>query len=112
MRCLVVGGTGFIGTAACRELMRRGAETIAAGRTPRPYGTFTSHLAFDRTDPAQLASALERARPDVVLDLAAFQPAEVRAMVELFRGERYVFVSTGVYPDLHGRPAREEDFLS
>ena len=111
MRCLVVGGTGFIGTAACRELMRRGVETIAAGRTPRPYGTFTSHLVFDRTDPAQLASALERARPDVVLDLAAFQPAEVQAMVELFRGERYVFVSTGVYPDLHGRPAREEDFL-
>jgi nucleoside-diphosphate-sugar epimerase len=27
-----------------------------------------------------------------------------------FKGERYVFVSTGVYPDLPGRPAREEDF--
>ena len=42
----MIGGAGFIGTAACRELMRRGVETIAAGRTPRPYGTFTSYLAF------------------------------------------------------------------
>jgi nucleoside-diphosphate-sugar epimerase len=106
----VIGGTGFIGIAACRELMRRGVETVAAGRTARPYGVFTSHVAFDRRDPAQLASALERTRPDVVLDLAAFQPAEVMAVVERFGGERYVFVSTSVYPDLEGRPAHEEDF--
>jgi nucleoside-diphosphate-sugar epimerase len=107
----VIGGTGFIGIAACRELMRRGVETIAAGRSPKPYGVFTSHLAFDRRDPAQLASALERTRPDVVLDLAAFQPGEVTAVVERFGGERYVFVSTGVYPDLEGRAAHEEDFV-
>jgi nucleoside-diphosphate-sugar epimerase len=91
--------------------MRRGVETIAAGRSPKPYGTFTSHVAFDRTDPGQLARALDATRPDVLLDLAAFRPAEVEAVMELFGGERYVFVSTGVYPDLHGRPAREEDFL-
>jgi nucleoside-diphosphate-sugar epimerase len=91
--------------------MRRGVETIAAGRTPRPYGTFTSHVAFDRRDPDQLRSVLESTAPDVVLDLAAFQPAEVQAVVDLFRGDRYVFVSTGVYPDLFGRPAREEDFV-
>jgi len=111
MRCLVIGGGGFVGVAACRELMRRGVETIAAGRSPRPYGTFTSYLAFDRTDPDQLAGALRQSRPDVVLDLAAYQPAEVRTVLEAFQGERYVFVSTGVYPELHGRPAREEDFV-
>lgn len=110
MRCLVIGGAGFIGTAACKELMRRGVETIAAGRTSRPYGTFTSYVAFDRTDQAQLIDALQTIRPEVVLDLAAYQPADVLALLESFDGERYVFVSTGVYPDLHGRPAREEDF--
>ena len=110
MRCLVIGGAGFIGAAACRELMRRGVETIAAGRTSRPYGTFTSHLAFDRRDPAGLQAALRQVRPDVVLDLAAYQPPDVAAVIDAFEGERYVFVSTGVYPDLHGRPAREEDF--
>jgi nucleoside-diphosphate-sugar epimerase len=111
LRCLVIGGTGFIGVAACRELMRRGVETIAAGRSAKPYGTFTSHVALDRADPAQLARTLEATRPDVLLDLAAFRPGDVEAVMELFGGERYVFVSTGVYPDLHGRPAREQDFL-
>jgi len=50
VKALVLGGPGFIGVATCKELMRRGVETIAASRTPRPYGTFTSHVAFDRTD--------------------------------------------------------------
>jgi len=112
VRCLVIGGAGFVGAAACRELMRRGVETIAAGRSARPYGTFTSYVAFDRTDPEQLAGVLRQTRPDVVLDLAAYQPADVRAVLQAFAGERYVFVSTaGVYPDLFGRPAREEDFV-
>ncbi len=110
-KALVLGGAGFIGTAACKELMRRGVETIAAGRKERPYGTFTSYVAFDRKDEAQLKRALEQTQPDVLLDLACYQPAEVEAVKRVFAGERYVFISTGVYPDLHGRPAREEDFI-
>ncbi|MBJ7604346.1 MAG: NAD-dependent epimerase/dehydratase family protein [Candidatus Dormibacteraeota bacterium] len=111
MRCLVLGGTGFVGVAACKELMRRGVETIAASRTAKPYGTFTSHTTLDRRDTVQLAEALGRVRPDVVLDLAAFQAAEVATMLDLFPQGRYVFVSTGVYPDDFGpRAAREEDF--
>jgi nucleoside-diphosphate-sugar epimerase len=90
--------------------MRRGIETIAAGRKDRPYGTFTSYVAFDRTDERQLALALEQTQPDVLLDLACYQPTQIEAVLRNFKGERYVFISTGVYPDLHGRPAREEDF--
>jgi len=110
-RALVVGGAGFIGVAACKELMRRGVETIAAGRKDRPYGTFTSYVAFDRDDEAQLAKALAQTEPDVVLDLACFQPREIEAVARSFKGARYVFVSTGVYQDLHGKLAREEDFV-
>ena len=110
-RALVLGGAGFVGVAACKELMRRGVETIAAGRKDRPYGTFTSYVAFDRTDEAQLDRALHQVEPDVVLDLACYRPDEVRSVARLFKGERYVFVSTGVYPNLDGRPAREEDFV-
>ncbi|MGH7777875.1 MAG: NAD-dependent epimerase/dehydratase family protein [Candidatus Dormibacterales bacterium] len=108
---LAIGGTGFIGVAACRELMRRGHETVAASRSPHPYGTFTSHQVFDRTDESQLQEVLERVRPEVVVDLACYGPAEVEAVVRRFRGDRYVFVSTVVYPDLHGRLAREQDFV-
>ena len=106
----MLGGAGFIGVAACKELMRRGVETIAAGRKERPYGTFTSYVAFDRTDEDQLARALAQTQPDVLLDLACYQPHEIEAVARHFEGERYIFVSTGVYPDLFGRPAREEDF--
>jgi nucleoside-diphosphate-sugar epimerase len=111
-RALVIGGAGFIGVAACKELMRRGVETIAAGRKERPYGTFTSYLAFDRTDEVQLVRALEQAQPDVVLDLACYQPGEVETTARHLSDRRYIFVSTGVYPDLHGKHAREEDFTA
>ncbi len=110
-RALVLGGAGFIGVAACKELMRRGVETIAAGRQERPYGVFTSYVAFDRTDEDQLKRALAKVQPDVLLDLACYQPAEVEAAIRAFKGDRYVFISTGVYPSLNGKPAREEDFV-
>lgn len=110
-RALVLGGGGFIGVAACKELMRRGVETIAAGRKARPYGIFTSYVAFDRTDEAQLTRALDQVKPDVLLDLACYQPAQIEAAARCFNGARYVFVSTGVYPNLEGRPAAEEDFV-
>lgn len=90
--------------------MRRGVETIAAGRKERPYGTFTSYVAFDRTDENELAKALAQTQPDVVLDLACYQPNEIEAIARHFQGERYVFISSGVYPPLHGRRATEEDF--
>ncbi len=110
-RALVLGGGGFIGVAACKELMRRGVETIAAGRKDRPYGTFTSYLAFDRNDESQLQRALSAVQPDVVLDLACYEPAQVAAMVKLCTAQRYVFISSGAaYPDLPRRPASEDDF--
>ena len=110
-RALVLGGGGFIGVAACKELMRRGVETVAAGRTERPYGVFTSYVAFDRADEGQLRRVLSEVQPDVLLDLACYQPAEVAAAISNFKGERYVFVSTGVYPPLDGKPAVEADFV-
>jgi nucleoside-diphosphate-sugar epimerase len=110
-RALVLGGAGFIGVATCKELMRRGVETIAAGLKDRPYGTFTSYVSFDRTDEEQLKRALEQVEPDVLLDLACFMPSDVHVVARHFKGARYVFVSTGVYPNLDGRPAREEDFM-
>jgi nucleoside-diphosphate-sugar epimerase len=110
-KALVLGGAGFIGVAACKELMRRGVETIAAGRTERPYGVFTSYVAFDRNDEEQLKRVLAQVEPDVLLDLACYEPAEVEGAIRNFKGERYVFVSSGVYPDLNGKPAREEDFV-
>lgn len=93
MRVLVIGGAGFIGAAACKELMRRGVETIATGRKDRPYGTFTSYRMLDRDEAGRLAAVLTEVEPDVVLDLACRSRAQVREIVETFRGRRYVLVS-------------------
>jgi nucleoside-diphosphate-sugar epimerase len=91
--------------------MRRGVETIATGRKDRPYGIFTSYVAFDCTDEKQLSRALSEVEPDVLLDLANDYPAGIESVIRNFAGPRYVFVSSGVYPNLNGRPAREEDFV-
>ncbi len=111
----MLGGPGFIGVATCRELMRRGIETVAGSRTAHPYGTFTSHVALDRRDEAELRRVLEDLRPDILVDLACYQPSEVATVIRHFTGNRYVFTSTGVYSDQFStmfgdRPAREEDF--
>jgi nucleoside-diphosphate-sugar epimerase len=73
VRALVLGGGGFVGTAACKELMRRGVETVAAGRRPRPYGTFTSYRAIAG---AGLQAVLAEVAPDVVLDAAGVERLE------------------------------------
>ncbi len=112
MKALVLGGTGFIGVATCKELMRRGVETIAASRTAAPYGTFTSHRALDRTNEEQMKAVLAETQPDVLIDLAAYQPRDVECVIRNFTGERYLFISTGTYPDEHGgTPAKEEAFV-
>ncbi|TMD09323.1 MAG: NAD-dependent epimerase/dehydratase family protein [Chloroflexi bacterium] len=86
MRALVLGGAGFIGTAACKELMRRGVETIAAGRKDRPYGTFTSYRQVDRTDLEGLRGVLDEVRPDLLLDLAAGHVDEIEGTARIFDG--------------------------
>jgi nucleoside-diphosphate-sugar epimerase len=91
--------------------MRRGVETIAAGRKERPYGVFTSYVAFDRKDEEELKRVLAEVKPDVLLDLACWLPPQVESVIRNFKGDRYVFVSTGVYPWLNGKAAREEDFV-
>ena len=49
--------------------MRRGVETIAAGRKDRPYGVFTSYVAFDRTDEDQLKRDRDEGVVRVVISL-------------------------------------------
>jgi nucleoside-diphosphate-sugar epimerase len=73
--------------------MRRGVETIAAGRASHPFGTFTSHVVLDRTDEAAVGGVLGEVRPDVVLDLSGAAPEDADRYLRHFQGERCVFVS-------------------
>jgi GDP-L-fucose synthase len=60
-RVLVTGGGGFLGSHVVRALSRRGAREVIAPRARE----------FDLTDMAATRAMFERARPDVVIHLAA-----------------------------------------
>lgn len=110
MRILVLGGLGFVGTAVCDELRRSGADVISASRSASSDAVLDRHVRLDRRDEAQLARVLGDVRPDILVDLACFQAAEVASVLRTFAGDRYLFMSTGVYPSLFGKTATEGDF--
>jgi GDP-L-fucose synthase len=58
---LVTGGTGFVGRAVLRELSDRGCNSVVA----------PSSEEFDLTQPGDVEVLFEKAKPDVVLHLAA-----------------------------------------
>jgi CDP-glucose 4,6-dehydratase len=89
-RVLVTGHTGFKGAWLCLWLQALGAEVsgLAAGTPTRPslyelagVGEHTSELAVDVRDAQGVREALKRARPEVVLHLAA-QPLVRRSLRE------------------------------
>jgi NADH dehydrogenase len=74
MKVLVTGGTGFVGTALCRELDERGHDVTALARDPSgaalPEGVATA--AGDVTDRASIDDAFEG--QDAVVHLVALSP--------------------------------------
>ena len=82
----------------------------------RPQGPAVRHLhQLRRVRPHRRGAARSarwsRRSPTCCSTWPATSPPRSRRSLVNFKGERYVFVSTGVYPDLHGKPAREEDFV-
>jgi nucleoside-diphosphate-sugar epimerase len=113
MRCLVMGGTQFNGLALVRELARHGHDVtiLNRGKTPVELPLAVKRRYADRTDAAALASALGRDDWDVVYDVNAYRPDDVKQMAELLRGRvgHYVFISsTVIYAASERLPIHEE----
>jgi nucleoside-diphosphate-sugar epimerase len=104
---LVIGGTGFLGTAIVRELLAAGWTVTSAGRG-RKANTVpeASFIQVDRGEPGALGAALGRREFDLVVDCAAYRRADAEQAVATLasRVRHYVFISTDfVYaPDLEG----------
>jgi len=108
---LFVGGTRFIGRHAVREFRDAGYEVTLFNRgehdNPFADDDGVGHVAGDRTDDADLAEAAA-VDPDVVVDLVAYHPREVRTATRVFDDvDAYVYVSSGGAYGAEEIPKRE-----
>lgn len=119
-RVLFVGGTRFIGRHAVEEFREAGYDVTAMSRGTHEFpfperdgGTAgeeagaVTHVRGDRTNRADLERARDAAEPDVVIDMVAMHPGEVRTATEVFADARYVYVSSGSAYDARDVPMRE-----
>ena len=72
MDVLVVGGTGFVGTHLCRELVERGHDVTALSRTPEESPEGVETVAGDVTAYDSVAGAFEGR--DAAVNLVALSP--------------------------------------
>ncbi len=101
MRCLVLGGSSFVGGRLVERLLAEGHETavLNRGRTgsPRPRVT---QLTADRRDPATIRAALSHEYWDAVFDVSGYIMAtdaeNFLALLDVLDGRagRYLFVSS------------------
>jgi len=112
-QALFVGGTRFIGRHAVREFRDAGYDVTLFHRgehdSPFADDDDVEHLRGDRTDTDDLADAAAR-DPDVVVDLVAYKPRDVRAATERFDDvDAYVYVSSGSAYGDEDVPKREDE---
>jgi nucleoside-diphosphate-sugar epimerase len=91
VRVLVVGGTGFIGGPAVRRLVSSGHDAAVfhrgeSGETASHLPASVERFVGDRRHIAARADTLRAWKPDVVVDFIAFTEADVRGVLDVFRG--------------------------
>lgn len=127
MRVLVTGASGFLGGAVCGELSKRGHEPVALVRRPGSGPDGIEEVHGDLAEQGALRAALESARPEVVVHLAAeiASQRDERRIEEVNVGgtrrlldaaealgvRRVVFASTVVTGDAHGSLLEERSAL-
>jgi nucleoside-diphosphate-sugar epimerase len=114
MKCLVMGGTQFNGLALTRELAKHGHDVtvVNRGKTPVALPLGVRRRFADRADAGALTRALGDDAWDVVYDVNAYRPEDVKLMAERLRGRvgHYVFISSTVIYAASDRLPIAEDF--
>lgn len=111
MRCLVLGGTRFIGRAAVEELAAAGHELLIVhrGESEPPELARHGHVHVDRAELGAVAGELRDFAPDAVLDCRCMTENEATtALAALPRSARLVVLSSAdVYQAYASRDAGE-----
>lgn len=117
MHILIIGGTRNMGLSLVNELRQGGHRVtiLNRGKTPDTLPDDVERLRADRTDPAQLETALAGRSFDAVVDMVLYKGDEAETITRLLRGRtgHYIFISTGqVYLVREGieRPFHEDDY--
>ncbi|MDU0348000.1 NAD-dependent epimerase/dehydratase family protein [Actinomyces sp. MRS3W] len=94
MKAVVIGATGHIGTYLVPMLVRAGYEVTAVSRgladpyEPDPAWNRVQRLRLDRAADPEFARTIAELDAEVVVDLIAFTPDQVAAMVTALAGTR------------------------
>jgi nucleoside-diphosphate-sugar epimerase len=98
MNILVIGGTGFYGKIAVRELLDRGENvTVYSRGNSRPdFWPEINHIQGDRDQHEQFVSDLSGKSFDAVIDNVAFGAEDARAVINAFQGNvgKYLVMSS------------------
>jgi len=110
---LVIGGTRFIGRHTVAELLDHGYDvtTFNRGNHDDPFADRdVDHVEGDRTNDTALEQARTQVDPDVVVDMVAYYPRDVRTATRVFEGvDAYVYVSSGAAYGEEAIPKREDE---
>jgi len=86
LRVLLIGGTALIGPHVIRELMSNDVFDLhTLTRQGKKYYCETAHRA-DRRDLSALSSAINRIRPDVIIDMVPFTAVDASNLVSAITG--------------------------
>lgn len=124
-RCLVLGGSVFVGKRLVEALVGAGADVavLNRGRTPASLPESVELLLADRTDLDQMSSALAGREWDLVFDVSGFVMAaggsDIEGLLDLLDGHvgGYVYTSSimaydqslvGVFPWTESQPTNPE----
>lgn len=111
---LVIGGTGFVGTAIVEELCRQGWEVTALsrGRMPSRLCEPVRLIKADRSEPEQFAQILAGEKFDLAVDCGLKKRPDAQTALEALDGRvgHYVWISTtSVYSPFQPSFPMDED---
>src|SRR5689334_21009784 len=96
MRILIIGGTSFMGPFVVRSLNERGHNVTILHRS-RTTGSLlpdrVQEILGDRRPLADVADILQRADPEVVLDMIPMVEQDARDIMDVFKGVAHRVVS-------------------
>lgn len=112
MKVLLIGGSGFVGSAVAEHFLAQQADVTVLSRGNKPLIPGVQGLKADRTDARSFAAAVENRTYDLAVDLTAFKAADVEAVINPLVGHvgHYVLISTDfVYAtDIEQIPINED----